>query len=702
MRARVETLLAVFLLVTFLPAGGVAGGILHVFPPRLKDRAFAVARPTLLFSSATLTVSEDRIVHKIDQRFLNDNEFPLEGVFLLPMEKSIRPMGVDVRLDGARCPYRIVSSDEFFPLLKKLTLSMRDPSLLGLAGKDVLLIRPVNVGIGRQKSFRIQYEYPVSVSNEQLNLHIPMAGERYSLGPIGDLEIRVRFKMSRTIRSVFSPTHHVTVLREAPHRCLVSLRSRDRKVRHDFRLLTTFSRKDLNLRMFSHRLPNETGSFMAFIEPPLLPATRNEPRKDVAFLLDVSGSMSKTGFEHAKSVIVSGLERLRTGDRFNVMTIGTKPGRLEDRLVPASQENILRAVRFVNSRKCEGGTDLYNGLITALELFRSRRRPNLVLLVSDGRSTVGVTSPETLVEHVTKNNRVKARVFAFAVGNTADVALLDRLATSTKGVSVHLSGNDDFVSVMKRFLSGISPPKVSNLSLNFQGISVKDVVPSPIPDLFGPESVVVLGRYVDETGDVPQATLRGKVRGRVSMVTKPLDFPKVSHEYPFISQIWAMRRMARLAEQSRLEGSQEDVAGKAASLAKEFGFISPVAFSHLGLSHHDRSSVTQSGKLLWRFKTSFVPYDVTSSAFRNVNGKVFCRSESGWVDTAYRPEMATTNLEFLSDQYFSQLKTTPQMGTYLALSPEITLVHDRSAMRILDDPILKEKVSHEGMPNQEW
>jgi len=682
MLPREGLVVALVLLIALLPNVCFGGGILHVFPPKLEDKAFAVARPTLLVSKALVTVSEDGTRVTIDQTFLNDNEFPLKGLFLLPLKRNIRPVKVDVRVDGARSPFRIVSSEEFFPTLKDLTLSMSDPSLLGLAGMDVLLIRPIAIGAGGQKSFCIQYELPHRLQDEQMDLALSLAGERYSLGPVGEFEIRVRFTMSRMVRTVFSPTHHVTVFREAPHRCLVTTRTRDAIIRHDFRLITTFSGRALNLRLFAHRFPGNPGAFMAFIEPPYARSTGRETDQDIVMLLDTSGSMTGSGFELAKAVAVAGLERLRPGDRFNVITVGTQPARLADRFISASRESVLDAIRFVNSRSCEGGSDLYNGLINALEFFESRSRSNVVLLISDGRATVGITDAETIVDHVRKSNHGKARVFVTALGNTADVALLDRLATVTKGGSVHLSATDDFDSTMKPFFSRISPPTVSHLSLAFQGASIEDVVPSPIPDLFGTESIIVFGRISGNADQEFRATLQGKANERVFTASKTLSLSHAAAKYAYIPEIWAMRQMALLTGKSRPEGPLPEVAGKAANLAKEFGFINPVPLGSDSNAGHVETRITDLAKLLWRFKTSFVPADVTSSGFRSVNGKVFHRDVSGWMDTTYRPDLPTIDVRFLSNEYFSRLEASPQIGAYLALGPQVTVVLGGHAIRV--------------------
>ncbi len=673
---------ALVLLIMLIPMACFGGGILHVFPPKLEDKAFAVARPTLLVSRTMVTVSESGTSVRIDQTFLNNNEFPLEGLFLLPMKRNVRPAKLDVRVDGTRSPFSIISAEDFFPTLKELTLSMSDPSLLGLAGMDVLMIRPIGIGVGREKSFRIEYDLPSQLPDEQLDLSLSLAGERYSLGPVGEFEISIRFTMSRTVRTVFSPTNHVTILREAPHRCLVVTRARDTRVRNDFRLLTTFSGRDPNLRLYFHRYHGKQGTFMAFIEPPYVPATRTDPDQDLIVLLDTSGSMAQAGFEHAKAVAVSSLERLRPGDRFNVMTLGTHPGRFADRFMSGSRESVLEAVRFVNSRSCGGGSDLYNGLISALEFFVSKNRSNVLLLISDGKATVGITDAETIIEHVVASNQVKARIFVTALGNTSDVALLDRLATSTKGESVHISTADSYDLTMKCLFSRISPPRVSELSLDFQGASIENVVPSPIPDLFGSESAVVFGRFSGNNDETFRVTLRGKMEERVFTVSKTLALPRVSPEYSFIPKIWAMRQMALLAGKRRLKGPLPELAKKAANLAKEFGFINPALSGHDNSIHRVESGTADTAKLLWRFKSSYVPADVTSSTLRSVNGRVFRRDESEWMDTEYLPDLPTTNVQYLSDKYFSLLQSTPQIGAYLALGSKMTVVLGGRGIRV--------------------
>jgi uncharacterized protein YegL len=422
---------------------------------------------------------------------------------------------------------------------------------------------------------------------------------------------------------------------------------------------------------------------MAFVEPPLPASRGEEPRdKDVVLVLDCSGSMGQKGFELAKAAALSALDKLGSGDRFNVIAVGTHPVPLANGLVSASAQNVAEAVRFVTSRKSEGGTDLYNGLMEAMDCFTTQSRPSLIVLVSDGRSTVGITKPETLVEDLGGHNRTKARIFVLAVGEGADIPLLDKLAVSTKGTSVHLAGTDDFEAAIGRLFSGVSPAKVSDVSIESENLSLKEVVPSPVPDIVGMESAVILGRY-DHKGDrISKVRFRGKVEGRQMVVTRSVMFPDATAEYPDLPGMWAMRRMSQLLERAPLQGRDADSRQQIEDVATQYGFGIPSSLRPTAASSRSPDSTTDSGRLLWNYRRSFIISEVTSNTCRCLADKVFCHDNSRWIDSDYRPVTPARTIPFLSDEYFSLLKKWPSLGKYLALGPHVTIVHEKQAIHV--------------------
>ncbi|MBI5251951.1 MAG: VWA domain-containing protein [Desulfomonile tiedjei] len=675
------SLLLTFTVLSYVPGVSSGGGILHVFPPSLQDESIAVARPAVLLSRSVVTVSESYAEYRIEQTFFNDNDFPLSGVFLLPMNDYERPETIDIRMDGVPYPSEIMSPETFFPVLRELTTSMKDPSLMGLAGRTVVVVRPVQIGVRGQRSVKCQFRLPVAIEKDLLDIHLPLDGERYSLAPVGELDIRVRMKMDRPVRSVFSPTHNLTITRETSHRCLAFAKSVGKKVRDGFQLISSFSGQDPDLQILTHKMPGKKGTFMALVSPPLDLTKNKEPEKDVVFVLDSSKSMGPSEFALAKRAIVSGLQRLGPGDRFNVFVIDTRPRSMSDRLVAISDESVAQAARFVDSVQEGGGTDLYNALVNSLEQFTSRKRLPVVVLVGNGRGTVGITNPETIIEDVQRSNRFRARIFTLGLGRHMDIALLDSIAASSKGGSLHHLGKEDFETLLNRFYSGVTPPQVSEISLEFQDISPEEVEPDPIPDQLGTGSVVVLGRY-GEIRDTPcRVRLKARIQGRPRTVTSAVTFPEVDRSNSFLPGLWAMRRVAKLLEKEWLKGPESEHRGRLPMLAKEFGFKLPPQTVQFGGPQQRHSS-----DLLWRFKTSFSRSDVEADGFRALDGKVMRLSPNGvWIDLDYHASMETRVIEFLSNEYFSIVRNSPRLGVFMSIGTDLILAREKEALRVKSD-----------------
>jgi uncharacterized protein YegL len=662
------------------PAFG--GGILHAVPPEIDGQMFAVARPACLLSRSLVTVSEDYLEHRLDQVFFNNNEFPLRSVYLLPMPVDTTPRDVVVLVNGVAHPFDMPQDRDLISELRSLVMQVKDPALLELADRTVLRIPGVSLGVKQQVSISVRFRYPSAVEDNSLGLRLSLAGERYSLGPVGELEIRVRFTMDRPVRAVLSPSHQLWIMREAPHRCLVRVRLFGERIREDFVLETTFGSAEPDFHVFTHKAPGKPGYFMAVIVPPLRPHEETEPARDIVFVVDNSGSMKGKWLETAKQCVHASLRKLGSDDRFNVVTIGTKTKRLAPTLMRPTRHNILNAVKFVDSLHTAGGTDLYDGLAQAFELFRSRRRSSAVMLLTDGRSSVGVTDPEQMIERLTRHNRAGARVLALALGSNPSVAFLGKLAAVTKGRLERFSGSESVTELLDRKFGLVAQPILSDLMLTVEGVSINRTYPDPLPEIFRREPLLVLGQYSCTQTARARVKLRARLYGDMTVTEKIVRFPKDDAGHAYLPALLGMRRLADLLE-TKLTGRISRAQRQTASgLVQQLGFVVPGLPDPGGTDARDTGMPAEVGETLWLLKTSTIPKLVTGSDYVRVGDKVFRQTGTGWTDTGYRPGMTTREVPFMDDSYFALLEARPKIGKYFALSPEVTFTLDREAVRI--------------------
>jgi Ca-activated chloride channel family protein len=623
----------------------------------------------VLLSRALVTVSDRHIAYRFEQTFLNDNDETMEGLFFTPTAGPLT-MVKEVQVNGTESPYEVLRGSELRGKIEAAVRIARDPALIELAKSEEAILQTVKIGPHAQKSFRVDYEVPRR-DHGMIRIDASLIGERYSIAPVGRLEYRVRFKSSLPVRNIFSPTHHLNVVRETPYRVMAVTANENKALREDFTLFAGFSDAELDVRALVHRPPRQPGTFMILVEPfPL--KTAQEPPKDVALLADVSGSMSdKRSAETVRAAVLSLGRVLRRNDRFNVLTIGTRTTRFAEAPVPATETNLADAYRFFTSIRPGGGTDLCNGIVQGLEQLTSRRRRGVLVIVGDGRATIGTVNLESVIQDVRSFNKSKAVIYGICVGNESDTALLDAVAKQNQGSSIHISGADNIEEALNRFWGLISAPLASNITVDMGELAVGPLIPDPAPDIFGDQGAMILGEYGSESGVSSTVTVKARSRGKTRTATVSAEFPAESPENGFIRDIKAMRTLAALLEKERIKGVEAEDREHIQRIARAHGFKipPPAAGGHVAGRSGKR---IESGGVLWSLKNSRVPQDVRADDYKRIRDKVFRTDEAGWTDTEYRPSMPVHRIAFLSEEYFDLLRTNPECAPILALGPEVT------------------------------
>ncbi|MDD5260875.1 MAG: VWA domain-containing protein [Methylacidiphilales bacterium] len=157
----------------------------------------------------------------------------------------------------------------------------------------------------------------------------------------------------------------------------------------------------------------------------------------VIFVIDVSGSMyEKTGpvtrLKRTFDEIKQSVATLAPEQRFDIVLFASRVASMSEKPLPATQENKIRAIRFLNSDVDVGGTtDLGAGLSTALGMS-----PDIVLLLTDGEANTGSTTILAETRYLRRkfcpNVEIDAVGFYLETGSVPEKLLLS-LTNETKG-----------------------------------------------------------------------------------------------------------------------------------------------------------------------------------------------------------------------------------------------------------------------------
>jgi Ca-activated chloride channel family protein len=544
----------------------------------------------------------------------------------------------------------------------------------------------------------VTYDHLLARDGERIDYLLPRSE---SIGYDVPWTITVQVQSTRELATLYSPSHDVETVRGASNRVSAKLTGAAASEPGPFRLSYLLAGDGPTASLFAY--PDATGGGGTFLLLTGLPAPGSEPgaaalRREVTVVLDCSGSMGGDKLDQARTAAQQVLEGLDDGESFNVLVYSDQVSMFSRQPVAKDADTIRRAREYLASVRAGGGTNIHEALTRALSQDATEGALPMVLFLTDGLPTVGITSEAAIGEQVVEANPHERRVFAFGVGYDVNAPLLDRLASETRGTATYVQPE-------------------------------QDVVPGRLPDLFEGDQLVVLGRYVGE--EPLNFVLGGSYRGRPRSFEFEFPLDGATTDNSFVPRLWASRRIAALTEEIRQSGATRgtprvtELVDEIVDLSSEYGILTEytafLALEGTDLSRRDdvlaqaaanfqtRAVGTRSGigavnqSMNQDFQVTQSRLNVRNEFYdaqmnrvevtdvQQVNDRAFFRRGSRWVDSRLaRAEAADPAIviEFGSNEHLELVRRLAAEGRAgsVSLGGEILLQVDGEPVLIRGNP----------------
>ncbi|XP_071021916.1 inter-alpha-trypsin inhibitor heavy chain H6 isoform X4 [Oncorhynchus clarkii lewisi] len=337
------------------------------------------------------------------------------------------------------------------------------------------------------------------------------------------------------------------------------------------------------------------GYFVHYFAPRGLPVVP----KDVIFVIDVSGSMIGTKIKQTKQAMSTILGDLREEDHFNIITFSDKVHTWrKGRTVRATRSNIRDAKDFVKRIIAEGWTNINAALLSAAQLVNppsassGTRRVPLVIFLTDGEATIGVTSGDFILSNA-KSALGATSLFGLAFGDDADFPLLRRLALDNRGVARMVYEDADAALQLKGFYDEVASPLLSDIQLTYMDDQAFDVTRSLFPNYFQGSELVVTGKVkpgvrdlkvsLTASGSKQKVKVENEVlvsNGEGNRTVLSMGCPGGMDGIPsFVRRLWAYFTIKELllAKLNTTDPNIQKLLGeKATNLSLKYNFVTPV------------------------------------------------------------------------------------------------------------------------------
>jgi Ca-activated chloride channel family protein len=547
-----------------------ADGMILPLPENLNSGYLAVR-----YHRVSVRIEDGHAVTLVEQVFYNPHGFPVEGRYLFPIPPDAIVSRFQATVDGEPQAVTRQSPAETNASLYAVVNLQRDPSLLQYADWETLAFG-IDLLPGESKEMSLEYEEVLVPAGGLYHYRYVLSTERYSSLPLEEVSVSVDIRSSFGLGSIYSPSHQIHVETSGPIQARARWQAHDITPSEDFELYFSAADGGFGGGLLGGERNGEE-HFAFLFSPETVPQESDYLPKDIVFVIDRSGSMDGEKIEHARGALRHILSQLREDDRFSIVGFDDRITLLDSVLRPVDDQNLKDARRFVQGLTAEGYTDLASALQTGLEILarsESAGASRMVVFLTDGLPTAGVTNEETIAHLVARANaRLEARLHIFGVGYDVNTHLLDGLAAEHGGTVTYVQPGEDLEMALTDLYGKIARPILTDLQVDFKGVRVDDVYPAEVPDLFAGSSLLLTGRYqaLGERVTVHVSGRSGDQRREYVYHFYLSDIPRVD----FVPRLWATRRVGVLLDQVRTEGSNPSLEDEIRQLGLNYGIVTP-------------------------------------------------------------------------------------------------------------------------------
>lgn len=533
---------------------------------------------------------------KVLQVFDSHQASILEGkyIFGLPITGAISDFAIWE--DNTRIPGVIMEKRRAETVYGDLMSASIDPGLLQQedehGGSSAFSVKVFPIPAYGSKRLELEYTETLPVEELTSRFSFPLKPEAGYVQQVGELNIHILILSNISIENIKinSKKYQMQILKSSSNEFEASYQATNVKLAEDLELSYQLNVASSQLNAIAYRVPesitaydlrdpalakpNPDGYFQAtaiFNEQ-----KSRQSKNNVLLLLDTSLSMYGDKLVKALEALELILNSLKPEEQFNLMLFNENASELSSHPLPATKENIFKAITFVKESMLYGGTDIEKSLIRALELANNfPEGAKNIIIISDANATIGNIEKLSLIETFNKKNEAsaQARLFALALGSDSASNFLEQLVKGCNGYSVSARETEDITFVVKSIIDKTHKSNISNINTvtnnNFyQVYSISD------KNTFDESSYTFVGRYKKSQLQA-NLSLKGVLGDKTIDLSTDLFLPEFDDLHSHLPRLWAKARVDALLREMDIYGEKEDYIAEIIRLAQKYKFVTP-------------------------------------------------------------------------------------------------------------------------------
>ncbi len=544
-----------------------------------------VAQLPLKLTDVTVDISGVVANVNVKQVYTNTGKSTIEAIYVFPASTRAAVYNVVMKVNDRVIKAEIQEKEKAQQLYNQAKKRGNTASLLEEDKPNVFKMKVANITPGATVEVIMTYiESLISTDKTYDFMYPTVVGPRYvnkngnreenanavqnpylhsGIKPVSKLNIKVNLVSGMPIQQISCATHKNEINFQSKNTAVLILND-EYGGNRDFICRYKLAGDTIESGVILYEDPQGEKYFLAMMEPPVREVSSETPKREYVFIVDVSGSMHGFPLNISKKIMKEVLENLSEKDLFNIVFFAGGSNVYSPQSIPATKENIIQAINYMDSHTGGGGTELLEALKSAMNLNSKEDYSRSFVILTDGYVTV---EKETF-DYIS-TNQGEANFFSFGVGTSVNRYIIEGMARVGYGESFVAENKDRAEVLANKFIDYISHPVLTNIKYHFNGIEVYDVLPQQVPDLFADRPIVITGKYKGEGNG--EFIIEGE--NGVQNISKRLKFNTADSKYDKgLKYLWAREKLSLLSDYNSI-GYNENKKNEIITLGLKYNLL---------------------------------------------------------------------------------------------------------------------------------
>ncbi len=588
----------------------VQSGTLLLKAPHLGEGHFEAA--PIVDTAVDITVTGLLTRTRLKQSFKNESPHWLEAVYVFPLPDTSSVDKLKMMIGDRVIQGVIQTREQAIRTYEAAKISGRKASLLEQQRSNLFTSRVANIPPGEQIEISIEFQSQVRYQDGSFSLSFPLTitpryipGQRlvtnmdaseektYQTGNNGwasiedadqitppmvesydapATSIEVTIDSGLPLESVVSGSHEITT-QQTDNIWQILLKADRIAMDRDFELVWHPAiGQSPHAAVFreNRNTDHDKDSFASImLLPPQDLFDPDHAAREVIFVIDTSGSMQGNSIIQARKALQLGIDRLSETDTFNVFEFDDNTQALFTSAVSANRANRSRAIQWVSSLAADGGTEIMTAMDAALaSQHNSTDRLRQIIFITDG----SVGNENEIFKRIQKtiNN---SRLFTVGIGSAPNTWFMRKAAELGRGSYTSIARSNEVSTKMLQLFNKLERPVLTNITLNWSGITKPEIYPDTVPDLYAGEPVLADARWSDTINE-GELVISGSQGGQPWQRRLEIDQPTATGNRSELHKRWAKRKIESLEDSLLFGSNPEEITEKITQTALDYGLVS--------------------------------------------------------------------------------------------------------------------------------